>query len=755
MPDEEFIARLRATFKVEADEHLQAISTTLLELEKTLANPSPTAVEKVFREVHSLKGAARAVDLSRVEAICQAMESVFALWKKELSAPSADSLDTLHKAVDEIRSLLDSQDSPSSSSLDDELIGRLSRLQFAPSSPAPRSAPRPHIPARKISPPPEPIEEEKPHTIQTVRIPIEKLDQRLLQAEDMLTLKTIAGARVTELREMSSRFDRWHREWAKISVEVRSLRQTLEHSDAAGNADSATAVMVNFLDWNADYLRTLDHQIRSLAAQADQDRHAVSKRVDDLLVDSKKLLVLPFATVAEMFPKLIRDLCRDQKKEAQLVIRGQEVEIDKRILEEVKDALIHILRNCVDHGIETPDQRTRLGKPAQATITISVSPVNGDKCEILVSDDGAGIDVERVKKSAVEHGIITAADAAILSNSEALKLIFHSEVSTRSAVTAISGRGLGMAIVRAKAEKLAGQLSIQSQPNAGTTLRLLLPLTLATFRGVLVSVAGRIFVIPTVNLQRVLRLKPQEIRSVENRQVITLQGRPVSLARLESVLELPPSPVPQAESASVTIAVCSQADQRIGFIVDEVLREEEVLVKPLRKPLVRVRNIAGATVLATGKTALVLNVPDLLQSARKHGHTPLLAPANRPSPAKPKKRVMVVEDSITSRMLLKGILEGAGFDVATAVDGIDALTTLREGGFDLVVSDVEMPRMNGLDLASRIRADRRLEDLPVILVTALETRQERERGMDAGASAYLAKSSFEQTNLLETIQRLL
>jgi len=275
---------------------------------------------------------------------------------------------------------------------------------------------------------------------------------------------------------------------------------------------------------------------------------------------------------------------------------------------------------------------------------------------------------------------------------------------------------------------------------------------LATFRGILVSAGDWIFVVPTLNVQRVLRVKPGEIRTVENRETLSLEGRPVSVARLTAVLQLPTRPK-NSVSALLLIVVLQAFDQRIAFVVDDVLHEEEVLIKPLGKPLVRVRNVAGAAVLGSGKAVPVLNVGDLLKSARKHSASPAPASSERGQVQRP-KRVLVVEDSITSRMLLKGILESAGYQVKTAVDGVDAFTILREDRFDLVVSDVEMPRMNGLDLAARIRADKRLAELPVVLVTALESRQERERGIDAGASAYIVKSNFEQSNLLEVVSKL-
>ena len=481
---------------------------------------------------------------------------------------------------------------------------------------------------------------------------------------------------------------------------------------------------------------------------------SIGKLVDDLLEDSKKLLLLPFATLAAPFPKLVRDLCRDQGKEADLVVQGDEVEIDKRILEEMKIPLIHLLRNSVDHGIEAPDERRRLGKPSRATITLAVSRVNGNKVELLVSDDGAGIDAGKVKASAVEHGVLTADAARQLGEAEAQRLIFEADVTTSPMITRLSGRGLGLAIVREKTEKLGGTVSVESQSRQGTQFSIVLPSTLATFRGILVEAAQRLFVVPTVHVERVARVNADEIRTVEGRDTVSLSGRAIALVRLADVLELPRAKSNGDAHAATLVLVLGTGDQRIAFAVDAVRDEQEVLVKPLRAPLSRVRNIAGATVLGSGQVAPILNVSDLLKSARKAGSAVARAAAGaRPAHAEAHS-VLVAEDSITSRMLLKSILESAGYKVKTAVDGMEAFTLLRAEPFDLVVSDVEMPRLNGFDLTAKIRADKKLAELPVVLVTALETREDRERGIDVGANAYIVKSSFDQSHLLDAIRRL-
>ena len=372
--------------------------------------------------------------------------------------------------------------------------------------------------------------------------------------------------------------------------------------------------------------------------------------------------------------------------------------------------------------------------------------------DILLSDDGGGIDLQALKEASLKRGILSTEEADKLADQEMLPLVFQSGVSTSPIITDISGRGLGLAIVREKIEKLGGQVSIETHRHAGTTFRMTLPLTLATFRGVLVTVAEHPFVIPTANVERVVRIKREDIRTVENLDTLSLGDATVPLVRLSGILELSES----GEGPSViTVLVLESQGKRIGFSVDEVLNEQEVLIKNLSRPLSRIRNIAAATILGSGKVVPVLNVSDLIKSAA----TAAVRPAK---PAKPaagveaaKKSVLVVEDSITSRMLLKNILETSGYLVVTAVDGIDAMTRLKTEKFDAVVSDVDMPRMNGFNLTEKIRGDKKLAELPVVLVTALESREDRERGIDVGANAYIVKSSFDQSNLLETLRRLI
>jgi two-component system, chemotaxis family, sensor kinase CheA len=764
--EEEFLQRLRATFKIEAQEHVQLMSAGFLALEKNQDTADKVKhIESTFRHAHSLKGAARAVNFAEVEAICQALEDVLAKWKSRQIAPSAEAFDFLHRVIDQIDKLL--HDSPGKTSEEDgrgirTIIQGLRQLLSVGTDRGlamTEERTTPHVKASDA--PKNPIESEPAAgsrgivsesrlSAETIRVSTGKLDRLLLDAEEMLMAKQSIVQRAGDLQQIEGRFEQWTKRWRELQAQI----QRSQSSGAMVSSPDSGAS--EFLDWNFAFIKSLEEKLRSLCKLAAQDQHNIGKLVEGLRADSKKLLMLPFSTLFDLFPKIVRDLSRDQGKEADIVMRGTDVEVDKRILEAMKDPLIHMIRNCIDHGIEKPEIRAQNNKPPRATIVVSATPIDGNKVEILVSDDGAGIDPERVKESALKRGVISAQEGAEMGEPQAIELIFRSDVSTSLIITEISGRGLGLAIVRENTEKLGGHVQVESRRQVGTNFRMVLPLTLATFRGIVVRVENQLLVVPIFNVERVLRIKASEIRTVENRETISFKGRAISFVRMDQVLEMEERSGMVRSPDFVTALLLTSGSDQIAFELDEVLREEEVLVKALTKPLVRVRNIAAATVFASGKVVPILNVSDLMKSARRvrvtSGNAPVASPAAREQPRA--KKVLVAEDSITSRILLKGILESAGYQVKTATDGVEALAALRTEDFDIVVSDVEMPRMNGFDLTIQIRNDKRLAEKPVVLVTALASREDREHGIDVGASAYIVKSSFDQSDLLNVIQRL-
>ena len=801
--DAEFLRQLRAAFHVEAGEHLQAISSGLLELEKAQeVERRAEIVATVFRAAHSLKGAARAVNLEYVEAVCQGLEGVLAAWRRQDVRPSAKLLDLLHDAVRAVEGLLPAADGapvrPSPQEPEQDagstlllLLRKLADLETAWGAPdaADQSAgsasalakptllqpPVPELPLGAEAPAlsaPAPVESAAPrdepghrqgppvkHALaDTLRVSTAKLDALLLQAEEMLAVKLTAAQHVVDVRAIMGILDAREKEWARFLSDFRgertsaSARGPLPASPSSGTGAS-DAVLMRFIEWNQEHARTLHDRLSALMKAVDHERRVTAGMVDTLLESSKKLLMLPASTLLEMCPRLVRELSRELGKEIGLTVRGGEVEVDKRILEGMKDPLVHLLRNAVDHGIEPAEKRAQQHKPPAGTIAVTVAGTEGNKVEIVIGDDGGGIDAARVRSAAVRRGVISQEDAGRLGERESLGLIFRPDVSTSPIITEISGRGLGMDIVKSEVERLGGRVDLETRIGVGTTFRLLLPLTLATFRGILVRSADQLFVVPTTSVDCVVRMKPQDIRTVENRETLKLNDKAISYVRLSDVLELPRVTPDKSAGTWAPVVVLASGGKRIAFQVDAVVNEQEVLVKPLGMPLARVRNISAATVLGTGKAVPILNVEDLMKSAALGRAAAARAPAAA-APAQ-SARIIVAEDSITARMLLKNILESAGHRVKTAVDGLDALTALKTENFDLVVSDVEMPRMDGFELTAKIRADARLAELPVILVTALSSREHRERGVDVGADAYIVKGSFDQSDLLDAVRRLL
>lgn len=723
--DTDFLNRLLATFRIEAKEHIEALFAGVAELERAPDDARRAEIiELIFREAHSLKGAARSVNLTQIESACQSLETTFAAMKREELPTTSGLFDSLYQALNQLSALLAP---PPEAKPPDAL--------------PPRKAPAPPRIAEEMPRSPRPAPEEKTPITSTVRITTDKLDAIFLQAEELLVAKLLAQQRRQELQAVQTMAASWGKEWANLRT---------RHPDFYSSA-AQQPQWLELLDQNTAFIKHLVYQLNAMAKSTDQDQRMLGRMVDVLLEDMKKALMLPFSTLLEIFPKLVRDLAKDHGKEIELAVQGGELEADRRILEAIKDPLIHLVRNCVDHGIEKPAERERRHKPPRGKIVIAIVPRNSSRVEIAVSDDGAGIDVDKIKATAERLGFLSREDAMRLDEREALELIYQSGISTSPIITEISGRGLGLAIVREKVDKLGGTVSVTTSADAGTSFRIMLPLTLATYRGINVRVGEHTFVLPTSHVAQTVRVDKKHMLTVENRETIRMGDETLSLVWLADVLGIQSQE--SNDAIFLQVAVLAAGGKCIAFVVDEVLNEQEVLVKNLGRQLSRVRNIAAATILGSGKVVPILNVADLMKSA-------LQAPANRnrgtavaEATAK-EKTVLVVEDSITARSLLKGILEVAGYNVSTAVDGIDAFTQLRSGEFDIVVSDVDMPRMNGFDLTAKIRSDKKLAELPVVLVTALESREDRERGIDVGANAYIVKRSFEQSNLLEVMRRL-
>jgi two-component system chemotaxis sensor kinase CheA len=453
----------------------------------------------------------------------------------------------------------------------------------------------------------------------------------------------------------------------------------------------------------------------------------------------------------EGLPAMIQDLASQAGKRVTLQVCGASLQVDKRILDELRSPLTHLLRNAVDHGLESPEQRAACGKPEVGLIQLELIQESADRFELRVQDDGRGLDLPKLKAKAVTAGLLNEEQAQALSEVEAGKLVFASGLSTSALLTDLSGRGLGMAIVQESVERIGGRIELESVAGQGSCFHLHLPLNMSTFRAVIVRNAERTFALPALAVERCLRLPASAVKTQENRPTLVFEEQVLPIWALSDVLGL------DAQTHSdgpLTLLLLKVRGERFFLLVEELLGDQEITVKNLGRQLLRVRNLLGATVLGDGQLVPILHPGDLYRSALATTASALVQePADGPDVRS--QRLLIAEDSFTSRGLLKAILEGAGYQVATANDGLEAWNTLKQGPFDLLVSDVEMPRMDGFTLTSRIRADRELTQLPVVLVTALHSAEDRARGLEAGANAYLVKSGFEQDSLLDAIRRLI
>jgi len=606
---------------------------------------------------------------------------------------------------------------------------------------------------------------------ETIRVCTSKLDKLLLKAQEMLSLKSTTAQRATELSQIKSSLVSWKKEWKKIASQIpRSSHKNTSFKSKeqaclfpTGNKEippqasgySDTDKLLNFLDWNYNFIKSLADKITPLEKLFKHDNQTISFMIDGLLEDTKEILMLPFSSLIASLPGFVRELAYSQGKKVEFTTYGESTEIDKRILEEIKDPLIHLIRNCIDHGIEMPQEREKKNKSLQGNTTLSISKKNSSHIEILVTDDGAGIDIERIKAICIKDGIFAQNEIFALKEQELISVIFQSGFSTASIITEISGRGLGLAIVKEKIEELGGSLSVQTGHDKGTTFKIILPITIAVLRGLYIKIDEKIFIIPTIYISKVMRVNKKYIKTIENREIIDFKDEKISLVHLSMVLGLQNTITDSG--TNIYIVILNWMGKHIAFAINEILYEKEVMVKKLGKQLVRVKNIEGAAIAGTGQVVPVLNVPDLMKTAIHAEGNKSFSPVAVSTDKKKirKKSVLIAEDSITSRTLLKNILESAGYEVEISVDGLAALSLLHSEKFDILVSDIEMPGINGFDLTASIRNDKKLSELPVILVTGLESREDKEHGIDIGANAYIIKSGFDQNNLLSVIERLI
>lgn len=759
-------------FQEEATEYLQRLNEGVITLEGDPKNRE--LIDQMLRDAHTLKGSSRMVGLLEISDIAHRLEDIMVKIRDGEMEFDPSMSDSFFEALDAIVFLKDNAGKKDvSSELDvPALLDRLAAVASGAPKGQEQAAPEterqsepsaePAAPELQTSEPvaavetskalqpaqtvqaAQPVVEEKLQTRvqQTVRIRTEQVDRLLNLVSEVVISQIKAEQHARDLRGAQALANDLYQTWRRVNASLAFEQQ----SGFAAIADDLAIV--------DEMVTELKTRMTVMLKEYSDEVSRASTVVADLQEHSMAIRMLPVSTVFNAFPRAVRDLARQFKKEVDLVIEGGDTELDKKVLEEINDPLIHIMRNAVDHGIEPVERRRELGKPEKGTIKLAARQ-EGDHIVIEISDDGAGIDPAAVKAAAVRKGYITDSEAKSMSDREATYLIFEAGFSTSPIITEISGRGVGMDVVREFiVDKLKGSLDVESVPGQGTTFRLTIPLTLAIIRALLVRVSGQVFAIPTASIEETLRIDPQEVIKAEGREVIRRQRRTIPLVHLRDVLGLAPDE--DVEPGKLPVVTIGFSGHRMGFLVDAFVGEQQIVIKTLGSHLKHVDNVAGVTILGAGEVVPILNVPDLMANARR-----MTGKAGGKTRVKAEKehgprRVLICEDSFTTRELERSIFEAAGYVVETATDGAAGLTKLREGlKVDAVVTDVQMPNMTGFELTRAIKSDDALKEIPVIIVTSLEREEEKAEGIQAGADAYITKSVFNQDTLLDTVERLI
>jgi two-component system, chemotaxis family, sensor histidine kinase and response regulator WspE len=717
-------------FQAEAASQAEVLNAGLLALER-----EPTAadqLERCMRAAHSLKGAARIVGLDAGVRVTHAMEDVFVAAQEGRLLLTPSNIDRLLAATDLLLEIANTSEGDVGR-WDAERAGDVDACLA--SLVVGDAVPQTSIPARAAAPSAPPQDEDD----RILRVTAEHLDRLL----------GLAGESLVE--------SRWISPFSRSLLRVKRLQ-----ADSCRALDALRAVLTDALGPDAlgeiagaplaDAFRTAFHCQQQIAQQLtdlelfDQRSRQLSQRMYDEAVACR---MRPFADVVAGFPRMVRDVAHALEKQVRLEIGGESTQVDRDVLAKLEAPLGHLLRNAVDHGVEAADARVAAGKPAEGTIRLDARHSAG-MLQVIVSDDGGGVDIEKTRETVVARKLIDREAAARLSEAELLEFLFLPGFTIRTAVTDISGRGVGLDVVQDMVKGVRGTVRISSARGKGTKFTLQLPVTLSVARTLLADVGGEPYAFPLASITRTLKVPQDRIQLLEGRQHFEFGGTSIGIVTARQALGLPPAP---AVDGDLPVIVIGDQQNAYGLVVDRFMGERELVVQPLDVRLGKVKDISAAALLEDGSPVLIVDADDLIRSMEKlvsQARLNTIAPGSAPHRPK-QKRVLVVDDSLTVRELERKLLGNRGYDVEVAVDGMDGWNAVRTGHFDLVVTDIDMPRMDGIELVSLITKDPMLHKVPVVVVSYKDRDEERRRGLDAGASYYLTKSSFHDDTFVQAV----
>lgn len=722
-------------FRTEVDTQARLLSDGLLELEQ---NPADTAcLEAMMRAAHSIKGAARMVDIAAGVRIAHVMEDGLVAAQHGKLVLGAAHVDLLLRGVDMLGRIASATD------VDNWAVEHASDIDTVEAALAtlPTNAPPPIMQAA-------PSEAAAPAAAGAAK---QNLDSGIrVSAESLNRLMGLAGEIQVEAR--------WLRPYADALVQFKhrhteliSLLDKLRDAVELSHLDDYARGLLGEAQHKAAHCRQLLGERLNDLDEYDRRSHNLASRLNREVIASR---MRPFADGVHGFQRMVRDLARTLGKQVHLDIRGLATQVDRDILEKIEAPLNHLLRNAVDHGIEAPAARVATGKPEQATIRLEALHSAG-MLSIVVEDDGRGMELDRLRDKIVRKKLVSQEMAAELSEAELMDFLFLPGFSTREQVTEISGRGVGLDVVHSVVQEMHGIVHATARPGKGMRFHLQLPLTLSVMRSLLVEIGGEPYAFPLAQIHRTLKLPRHAIETMEGRQYFTLINQHIGLIAGNQVLALEGDP-PEAEE--VCIVVLGERLDRYGLVVDRFLGERNLVVQGLDPRLGKVKDINSAAILENGEPCLIIDVDDLLRSIniliaggrldkiRRDGDLPK---------KKITKRILVVDDSITVREVERNMLVNRGYDVEVAVDGMDGWNAVRTGEYDLVISDVDMPRMNGFEFVGLIKKDPQLKTLPVMIVSYKDREEDRRRGLEVGADYYLTKGSFHDETLLDAVADLI
>lgn len=760
-PEQMRDASLLELFSLEAEAQTQVLSAGLMALER---NPTQAdQLEACMRAAHSLKGAARIVGVDAGVSVAHVMEDCLVAAQEGRLRLSAEHIDALLQGTDLLMRIATPGDAVAQATLPVFLAQMASLLDpgaatvpavplAAPLQAEPQVATLPSEPLvvpvdlAEPEPEPEPALRRKPGkrvgegAERVLRVTADRLNSLL----DLSSKSLVETQRLKPYLATLQRLKRMHGQGMQA---LDGLRMQLEDSGQSNEVLEALAQTQRLL---VETQQILQQQ----AADLDEFGWQASQRAQLLYDTALACRMRPFADVLTGQSRMVRDLGRSLGKPVRLVVDGEKTQVDRDVLEKLEAPLTHLLRNAVDHGIELPERRLLAGKPSEGVIRLRASHQAG-MLSLELIDDGAGIDLERLRSSIVERALSPADTVARMSDAELLTFLFLPGFSLRDKVTEVSGRGVGLDAVQHMVRELRGSIELTQVAGQGCRFHLQVPLTLSVVRSLVVEVGGEAYAFPLAHIERTLEVTAEQIVQIEGRQHFWHEGRHIGLVAASQLLNRPAG---QSDEASLRVVVIREREQLYGVAVERLVGERVLVVMPLDPRLGKVQDISSGALLDDGSVVLIVDVEDLLRSVEKLLSTGSLERIERGSSGVrgvTRKRVLVVDDSLTVRELQRKLLGNRGYDVAVAVDGMDGWNALRGEDFDLLITDIDMPRMDGIELVTLVRRDQRLQSLPVMVVSYKDREEDRRRGLDAGADYYLAKASFHDDALLDAVVELI